>query len=82
MVIFSLGAMRLDAMSQSQKRSPYPFIGSKLYLEKLILLEARELDAAEGVDMDDTAKMLSSRVAVRAEGEEAGRAKRFRQAEE
>lgn len=79
MVVFSIGAMRLDTMSMSNKGARFPFIGSKLYLEKMILLRAKE---SEGVDAssESVADLLSQRIAVESEPaeEEEGGGKRFR----
>lgn len=65
MVVFSLGAMRLDSMSMGNKGTRYPFIGSKLYLDKLILLRTKEIEAPEAEPQDDLANLLGKRVRVR-----------------
>ena len=64
MVIFSLGAMRLDNMTMGNKGTRFPFIGSKLYLEKLTVLKTREVEAAVPVDYNDMASIMSSRFNV------------------
>lgn len=70
MVVFSLGAMRLDSMSMGNKGTRYPFIGSKLYLDKLILLRTKEIEAPEAEPQDDLANLLGKRVRVRVQKED------------
>ncbi len=73
MVIFTLGAMRLDSMTSGNRGSRYPYIGSKLYLEKMVVLQTKEEDTPAAVNYDDMASLMGSRIAVRVvrgEGEE------------
>jgi hypothetical protein len=74
MVVFSLGAMRLDSMSMGNKGTRYPFIGSKLYLDRLIVLRNKEIEAPE-LPQGDLASLLGKRVRVRVENDETKRAR-------
>ncbi len=81
MVFFTLGAMRLDNMTMGNRGARYPYIGSKLYLEKLTVLKTRETEAAPAVDYDDMASLMSSRISVRVvkgDGEDEHQSKRVR----
>jgi hypothetical protein len=72
MVVFSLGAMRLDSMSMGNKGTRYPFIGSKLYLDRLIVLRNKEIEAPE-LPQGDLASLLGKRVRVRVENDDTKR---------
>ncbi len=54
--------MRLDTMTMSNKGARYPFIGSKLYLDRLFVLK---FDKQEEEEEEDTIAMLSSTGNVR-----------------
>lgn len=73
MVVFTLGAMRLDSMSMGNKGTRYPFIGSKLYLDKLILLKNKEIESV--AEESSLTNLLSKRMRVRDNGEDAKRAR-------
>jgi len=49
--------MRLDTMTMGNKGARYPFIGSKLYLDRLFVLK---FDKQEEEVEEDTISMLSS----------------------
>jgi hypothetical protein len=64
MVVFSLGAMRLDSMTMGNKGTRYPFIGSKLYLNELIILKYNEVEQAPAEEQS-LSNLLGKRIKVR-----------------